>query len=87
MLGAGKVSGSFMSLGIEVDDVTAVLLADGWHVVEGDSFDLDAYEFEHNDRLLHGGGQSGICSIGFAFTDETGYIAGPLTAILAVRYK
>lgn len=34
-----------MSLMIDIDNVTAVLLADGWHQVHGDSFDLDAYEY------------------------------------------
>jgi hypothetical protein len=53
-----------MSLLIEVDDVTSVLLADGWHNVDwrdsnnhGDpdgrrisTFSLDAYEFVHRYR-------------------------------------
>lgn len=34
-----------MSLSIDVDTVTAVLLADGWHTVVNGSFDLDAYEY------------------------------------------
>jgi hypothetical protein len=34
-----------MSLAIDIDAVTAVLLADGWHEVIDDSFYLDAYEF------------------------------------------
>lgn len=34
-----------MSLAIDVDDVTAVLLADGWHEVANRSFELDAYEY------------------------------------------
>jgi hypothetical protein len=33
-----------MSLYIDVDRVSSVLLADGWHAVAEDSFDLDAYE-------------------------------------------
>lgn len=33
------------SLAIDPDDVTEVLLADGWHEVDKDSFDLDAYEY------------------------------------------
>ena len=88
-----------MSLAIEVDDVISVLLADGWHSVYGRSFNLDAYEFiwrkGTNSRgdvpVLHGGGASGICSTGFLFEekDEAGWIvtmAGPLTAILAVKH-
>ena len=45
-------------------------------------------ENERDARLLHAGGDSGISSTGFAFaTDESGTtIAGPLSAVLAVRY-
>jgi hypothetical protein len=84
-----------MSLQINNRRITGVLLADGWHKCTG--FDLDSYEFGtyHRDKdyasgvgffCVHGGGQSGVCATGFAFTDpETGVeIAGPLTAILAV---
>lgn len=34
-----------MSLVIEIDDVTAVLLADGWHEVADRSFYTDSYEY------------------------------------------
>jgi hypothetical protein len=34
-----------MSLAIEVDDITHVLLADGWHTVHDASFGIDSYEF------------------------------------------
>jgi hypothetical protein len=81
-----------MSLAIEIDDVSAVLLADGWHIVADDSFTIDSYEFvdgkdSRGDRVVvHGGGAEGICAVGFAFkrADET-VICGPLTAVLAVR--
>ena len=77
-----------MSLSIDVDKVIGVLLADGWHEVGGDSFTLDAYEYLSGDQLVHGGGQSGVCVTGFEFTDIGGYvIAGPLTAIHAVRRR
>lgn len=84
-----------MSLSIDPDTITEVLLADGWHAVHGESFYLDAYEYvDDTSYILHGGGDSGICSTGFAFT-ETLFnlggtriqIAGPLTSILAVRTK
>jgi hypothetical protein len=40
-----------MSLAIDVDRVAAVLLADGWHTVSNDSFELDAYEYlQHDDE-------------------------------------
>ena len=86
-----------MSLQINEPKITRVLLADGWH--ECERFGLDAYEFgayywDHDWGTAgaprfgceQGGGQSGVCAAGFAFTDTaTGQqIAGPLTAILAV---
>jgi len=77
-----------MSLAIDVDEVEAVLLADGWHVVIDDTFDLDAYEFKRDTSLVHGGGSNGVCATGFVFEDDDGqFMAGPLTAILAVRWK
>jgi hypothetical protein len=75
-----------MSLAIDLDDVTAVLLADGWHEVAGESFTLDAYEFMWRGQSAHSGGSSGVCSTGFAFKTPAGeHLAGPLTAVLAVR--
>ncbi len=77
-----------MSLAIEVDEITAVLLADGWHEVDEGSFELDSYEYawEAGNTMLHRGGQSGVCANGFEFRGVDGHrIAGPLTAILAVR--
>jgi hypothetical protein len=90
-----------MSLAIDTETVTGVLLADGWHNVRKGTFDLDSYEFlwsgqqgllvkdmpsGYAARIMHGGGQSGVCATGFSFsaTDEI-HVAGPLTAILAVR--
>jgi hypothetical protein len=83
-----------MSLAIEIKNVTRVLLADGWHDVEKDSFTVDSYEYiqshpnpDRNPLVLHGGGNSGVCAAGFAFRGAVGgeWIAGPLTAILAVE--
>lgn len=76
-----------MSLYINVDLVQRVLLADGWHNVEEESFDLDAYEFcDGDDLTLHGGGASGICSTGFSFLTGSplARISGPLDSIIAV---
>ena len=65
-----------MSLMIDVDKVSHVLLADGWHEVHDSSFTLDAYEYvwandvqkKHGDfDLMHGGGKSGVCATGFTF--------------------
>ena len=83
-----------MSLYINPGKVTAVLLADGWHDVADDSFDLDAYEYvePHPDPgrdglILLGGGQcAGVPSTGFVFAEVGGgYLFGPLTSIVAVR--
>lgn len=83
-----------MSLAIDVDKVVAVLLADGWHDVEDHSFSLDSYEYvwwpkgADDSQVVHGGGQSDVCATGFEFY-ESAFIkmAGPLTAILAVRFS
>jgi len=76
-----------MSLAIDIRQVRAVLLADGWHEVAGRSFDIDAYEYKAGDDLLVGGGSvAGVTSTGFRFNDAEGdVVMGPLTAILAVR--
>jgi hypothetical protein len=81
-----------MSLVLDVDRVSAVLLADGWHNVAFDpegasTFYLDAYEFIRGNEVVHAGGASGVCSTGATWLDKDGgfYIACPLTAILAIR--
>ena len=90
-----------MSLEINVDRVWGVLLSDGWHDVapQADdkgisSFNLDAYEFVWDETLIVGGGTvAGVPSTGFSFREvvknppstQVRRIAGPLTAILAVR--
>jgi hypothetical protein len=78
-----------MSLDIEVGNVDQVLLADGWHRVANQSFDLDSYEFFHDGRTLMGGGQvHGVPSTGATWTERDGnVIVCPVTAVLAVKYK
>lgn len=76
-----------MSLAINTNDVAAVLLADGWHVVLDHSFDLDAYEFVWEDQVVHPGGNSDVCATGFTFQTVGRRMFGPLTAILAVSYE
>jgi hypothetical protein len=77
-----------MSLNIEVDHVTGVLLASGWHHVGKGTFELDTYEFQLEGTPVHSGGEGGICSRGFSFVAEDGSsVAGPLSAILAVRHS
>ena len=77
-----------MSLALDIDKVKAVLLADGWHAVAGESFMLDSYEYTWGEEVVHGGGNSGVCAIGFWFREESDAIyAGPLTAIRAVQME
>jgi hypothetical protein len=86
-----------MSLAIEVDDITHVLLADGWHTVHDASFGIDSYEF-----MLLGGGQEKhiaaaghrgstsrehIAAAGFSFTEGDHVLCGPLSSVLAVKVK
>ncbi len=88
-----------MSLAIDVEFVSEVLLADGWHRVEENSFTLDSYEYiweGQPEKRLHGGGNSGVCATGFEFLESVDgglddrtltKASGPLTAILAVRHN
>lgn len=77
-----------MSLSIDTDKVTHVLLTDGiWHKVIGKTFDLDSYEYlDRGHCILQGGMVEGVVSTGFTFReDEDTVISGPLTALHAVR--
>jgi hypothetical protein len=89
-----------MSLRIDTDRVVAVLLPDGWHEIEDESFDLDAYEFveffeeaqpgtspqQRTANLVHGGGDAtGVTETGYTFREGGFRVSGPLTAVLAVR--
>jgi hypothetical protein len=76
-----------MSIAIDVNRVTEVLLADGWHSVAGGSFTIDSYEYVcEEELLLPGGHESLIPARGFTFSEpDRRRISGSLTAILAVR--
>ena len=76
-----------MSLNVDVDAVKAVLLADGWHEVADNSFDIGAYEFFHNGRRIFAGGRkSGVSASGARWGEADGYtVVCPITAILAVK--
>lgn len=78
-----------MSLAIDIDDVTAVLLKDGvWYEVDDRSFDIDSYEYLRGDRVMLGGGTAeGITAPGFAFINEGVELCGPLTEVVAVRVE
>jgi len=90
-----------VSLAIDIDKVSQVLLADGWHDVSRSSFDLDSYEFVQNVDddgplphgskaeslvLLAGGKVQGIPSTGATWRESDGSkMYCPVTAVLAVR--
>ena len=89
-----------LSLFIRVDDVTEVLLADGWHVCDFDcrrtnsqiendasSFDIDAYEFL--DEWWNWNDDKVMLKYnggsGFAFRENGITISGPVSSIMAVK--
>jgi hypothetical protein len=75
-----------MSLGIQLDEIKHVLLADRWHEVEEASFALDTYEFMEGDQAVARGDGQLITVAGFMFREPGGQIvAGPLSSILAVQ--
>jgi hypothetical protein len=86
-----------VSLQINMSKISAVLLGNQWHDVVPETFGIDAYElgsyYPSPDyasgfafSMHHGGGESGVCSTGFAFQSTEGtWVSGPLTAIQAVK--
>lgn len=90
-----------MSLAIDIDRVTAVLLADGWHTVDTmnqsgrtvSSFSLDAYEFvEHQENQDNGpisrvGGGDGetVGYTGVYFASQGENYYCPLSSVLSIR--
>ena len=79
-----------MSLRINVDKVTAVVLKDvGLCTVKSSSFEIDAYEFVDDDNTLLVGGGSvvGVVSTGASWISQDGeMVFCPLTSIIAVKY-
>jgi hypothetical protein len=76
-----------MSLAIDINKIDRVLLLDGWHEVAGASFDLDAYEYADEGRMLLGGGKvAGVPTTGATWREPDGtVIACPVTSILATK--
>ena len=82
-----------MSLLITTHMVSEVLLNDGWHTVDEQTFDIDEYEFiaqvsgpeGEEGQMLHTAGQAGVCAVGFTFLSDGVRISGPLTAIHALK--
>jgi hypothetical protein len=71
-----------VSIAIRIDEVTRVLLADGWHEVKDNSFKMDYYDYvtapaEYKEWK----GQDTV----FSFIEGNGdALFGPVTSILAV---
>ena len=91
-----------MSIGIDIDGIEMVLLADGWHTVDWrenfdteepekmvSTFGVDAYEYlwmtDPDNPHSFQSKEAGYS--GFEFIEEGAHIAGPLSAIVAVRWK
>lgn len=86
-----------MSLWIDVDKVKEVLLSDGWHTVEKESFDTDSYELHHGEHVVVAGGSvPGVPHTGATWLELAQGYGGttgdyyrrvwcPLTAILGLR--
>lgn len=72
---------------IETSNITAVLLADGWHQIKPGSFEETAFvigEPGRYDDIL--GPREGI-GPGFTFSEVDGReVSGPMTSVLAVRH-
>lgn len=66
-----------MSLEVDAANVHAVLLADGWHNVVDDSFELGDTGFSFTEHLPASTAQSGRRIV----------TKGPISSILAVREK
>jgi hypothetical protein len=76
-----------VTLHIDVETVTAVLLNDSWHNVADASFAVDPYDFVRSTEPGAEGGEAHGHQIGFSFRDvaTNEHICGPLTSVLAIR--
>ena len=80
-----------MTLNLDCEHITAVLLADGWHTVTNKTFYVDD-NYGFGTRGTDAAGQPAISNdlhIGDGFYLETidqEFIAGPTTSLLAVKY-
>jgi hypothetical protein len=82
-----------MSFSIDIDRVEAVLLVDGWHHVVFKTFDIRTFDIVKTSEKKSGGLLSlheGGTGFGFSeqdnITGEVRRVAGPMMAVLAVRY-
>lgn len=79
-----------MSLSIDAKHVTAVLLVDGWHVIEPGTFKIEGYDIRDDGYPLIA---REFPDHGFTFVelDEESYalssVSGPLSSLLALRHR
>lgn len=80
---------SHMSLAINPDKVTEVLLVDGWHKVKKGTFSVDAYEFigPDNQIFMGGGVDKHVSSTGAQWNEGSVTVSCPMMTIHAVRHK
>ena len=78
-----------MSIAIDLDRVSGVLLADGWHDVGDSSFIIDAFEFLRQGKVTFGRRRlPSAMSMGAGWIEPSGTtIYCPVSAILAVKTK
>lgn len=84
-----------MSLYIDTDKVTRVMIGNEWHDVKNrggiSTFDVDSYEIHSVSAgymMLRGGESALIPSQGFTFATPDGRtIYGPLTSVQAIECK
>ena len=80
-----------MSIAINPDRVTKVMVGNAWYGVVDESFLLDSYEYVDDEMTYLGGGQEALIpATGFTFLTLSGgggkvvRMSGPMTAIQAV---
>lgn len=73
-----------MSIEINVDQVSEVMLADGWHSISPGSFEVDRAEFSGPVA----GEAAPLRDLWFRFEESSSEImtTGPLSSVVAVRY-
>jgi len=72
-----------MARQVRRNDVTAVLLADGWHTPDQGTFDLGEYALKRGEVKWVPAHTNGA---GFTFQEGGVDVSGPLTSILAVKH-
>ena len=72
-----------MATTIDVQWVSAVLLGDGWHIIQPGTFQVEDYEFSSGAA----GPQKGYSFVKVdQLTRNVQHYAGPLSYVLGVRY-